>query len=100
MSKHYIKLGALMIVAFYFIYAGLDGWHFFDGVDLIIHEAGHFVFLPFGEFIYIAGGTLLQLLMPALFVFYFFKKDQFYSASLVTMWLGQSFINVSVYVDL
>ena len=28
-----------------------------DGVDLAIHETGHLVFGPFGEFIGFAGGT-------------------------------------------
>ncbi len=38
------------------------------GVDLAIHETGHLVFSPFGEFMGFAGGTLFQLIMPASFV--------------------------------
>ena len=33
------------------------GW-FLDNVDLPIHETGHLVFSPFGEFMQFAGGTL------------------------------------------
>ena len=33
------------------------------GVDLAIHETGHLVFGPFGEFAGFAGGTLFQLIM-------------------------------------
>ncbi|MBL8513166.1 MAG: hypothetical protein JNJ55_04170, partial [Betaproteobacteria bacterium] len=32
---------------------------------LVFHEAGHVLFLLFGEFMTIAGGTLMQLIMPA-----------------------------------
>ncbi len=33
-----------------------SNWNIIDDVDLIIHEAGHFIFLFFGEFIHILGG--------------------------------------------
>ena len=36
-----------------------------DGVDLAIHETGHLVFAPFGEFMTFLGGTAFQLIMPA-----------------------------------
>ena len=36
-----------------------------DSVDLPIHETGHLVFSPFGEFMQFLGGTLFQLIMPA-----------------------------------
>ncbi len=72
-------------------------WHFIDNVDLVIHEAGHVVFAILGEFLYIAGGTLLQIIFPAIFVGYFFFKDQQYSASLLLYWVGINFIAVSIY---
>ena len=72
-------------------------FRFLDTVNLFIHEAGHFLFAPFGMTLAIMGGTILQLLMPTLFVGYFFLQREFYSASLVLFWLGQNFINVSVY---
>jgi len=72
-------------------------WQFIDGVDLLIHEAGHVVFMPFGDFMHILGGSLMQILMPMIFVGYFIFRKQFYSASLVMYWVGINFINVSVY---
>jgi hypothetical protein len=68
-----------------------------DGVNLVIHEAGHLIFQLFGEFMTIAGGSLFQVIMPALFVGYFCYQRNFYSASLVLFWVGESILNVSVY---
>ena len=45
----------------------------------------------------IAGGSLFQVIMPALFVGYFWYHGQYYSAALVLFWVGQSILNVSVY---
>ena len=45
----------------------------------------------------IAGGSLFQVIMPALFVGYFIYQRQLYSAALVLFWVGQSILNVSVY---
>jgi len=63
-----------------------------------IHEAGHFIFMPFGEFISFAGGSIMQILMPLAFVIYFVKKGALYSASFVGFWLGQNIVNISVYM--
>jgi len=77
--------------------ADRNGYHFLDNVDLVIHEAGHVIFLPFGEFIGMAGGTILQLLAPLVFVAYFFLREERFSAGIMMLWLGQSFINVARY---
>lgn len=45
----------------------------------------------------IAGGSLFQVIMPALFVGYFWYHGKYYSAALVLFWVGQSILNVSVY---
>ena len=45
----------------------------------------------------IAGGSLFQVIMPALFVGYFWYNGKYYSAALVLFWVGESILNVSVY---
>ena len=97
--KDPVKLVATALAAAYFVWCAYDPhrWHFIDGVDLIIHEAGHVVFMPFGEFITVAGGSLFQLIMPAAFALYFYRRGQPFSAALVLFWLGQSLLNVAVY---
>jgi hypothetical protein len=93
------KLAMAVITSLYFFWCAYDPyqWHFIDGVNLIIHEAGHLIFSPFGEFIMIAGGSLFQVIMPALFVGYFCYHRKYYSAALVFFWVGESILNVSVY---
>ena len=74
------------------------GGSLLDGVDLAIHETGHLVFGPFGEFIGFAGGTIFQLLMPALFVGYFVRRGDHYAASVALWWIAQNCGNIAVYV--
>lgn len=72
-------------------------WHFIDGVNLIIHEAGHVIFSPFGQFMQVLGGSLNQVLIPLIFAGYFFLHRQYYSGSLVLFWVGENLLNISVY---
>lgn len=99
MKKNIPKLVAALIASLYFLWCAYDPyqWHLIDGVNLVLHEAGHFLFRIFGDFITIAAGSLFQVIMPAIFVGYFCYQRQFYSASLVLFWVGESILNVSVY---
>ena len=72
-------------------------WTVVHAFDLIIHEAGHFFFRFFGRFMMIAGGSLLQLLMPALFVFQGVYWSNKLGTQLALLLLGQNFVDVSVY---
>ncbi len=69
-----------------------------DAVDLAIHETGHLVFAPFGEFIGFLGGTLFQLALPIAFVVYFWRRADRHAASVALWWVAQNCWNVSVYV--
>ena len=68
-----------------------------DNADLVIHEAGHFFFMFFGKFIYTAGGTLMQIILPSLIAWYFFRNEYRTGTQFSLLWLGQNFINISVY---
>jgi hypothetical protein len=87
------------LAGLYFLWCAWDPaqWHLIDGVNLLIHEAGHVIFMPLGEFLMIAGGSLLQVIIPAAFVVYFFRHEKPYSAALLLFWVGESLLNVSVY---
>jgi hypothetical protein len=69
-----------------------------DAVDLAIHETGHLVFAPFGEFLGFLGGTIFQLALPATFVVYFWRRADRHAASVALWWVGQNCWNISVYV--
>ena len=99
-NNFYFRLIVAVLFAWYFMNSALNpqDWHFIDNVDLIIHEAGHWIFIFFGQMISIIGGSLNQLLIPFVFSAYFFLRRDFYSASVVLMWLGYNFVNVSVYM--
>jgi hypothetical protein len=75
-----------------------DAGSLMDSVDLPIHETGHLVFGPFGEFMQFLGGTLFQLIMPAAFVVYFARHRDRHAASVALWWVGQNFWNISVYI--
>ena len=94
------KAGFTLLVAIYgVICAASPGtYRFLDRVDLIFHEAGHVIFGFFGEFIGILGGSIMQVLIPAIVVGHFFFHRQPYSAAVTLFWVGQSLFNVSVYV--
>lgn len=96
----YPKAGGVVLLAIYGVLCAKDPsvFRFLDGVDLIIHEAGHVVFGIFGEFLALIGGTLMQLFLPAAFVVHFYRREQFYAAAVTLFWLAQSLWNVSVYV--
>jgi hypothetical protein len=68
-----------------------------DAVDLGIHETGHLVFGPFGEFVGFAGGTLAQLIMPSVFAVYFWRQGDRHAATVPIWWLAQNLWNISVY---
>lgn len=99
MKPSYPKLIFAIILSIYFIwiaFAPMQG-SFLDLVDLPIHETGHLIFRLFGEFMMIAGGSLFQVIFPAVFVGYFVWHEKYYSAAIVLFWVGQSIINVWVY---
>lgn len=99
MQANYPKLVFAGLFILYFGWIALDPMQgsFLDTVDLPIHETGHLLFRPFGQFMMVAGGSLFQVIMPAIFVGYFVWQRSFYSAAIVLFWVGQSILNVWVY---
>ncbi len=72
---------------------------FMHNVDLIFHEAGHVLFMPFGRFMMFLGGSLFQVLLPLIFVvaFLWVNKDAF-AASVCLWWTGQSLMDIAPYI--
>jgi len=99
MRPNYLKLIFAALLMLYILRIAYDPMQgsFLDNVDLPIHEFGHLLFRPFGEFMMVAGGSLFQVIMPLIFFGYFAWKRQFYSSAIVALWVGQSILNVYVY---
>jgi hypothetical protein len=51
----------------------MNAW--IHGPNLIFHEAGHVIFMPFGEFTMILGGSLMQCIVPAVIVYVFLVRE-------------------------
>jgi len=66
--------------------------------NLAIHETGHLLFMPLGHFLMVLGGSLTQILFPAVFTGYFFYSGQYFSSALTLFWTGQNFMDVAVYM--
>ncbi len=69
-----------------------------DWVNLFIHEAGHLFFKLFGRFIYILGGSLMQVLLPALLAVVTWRQSRLRGIGLPLYWTGENMVNVSIYI--
>lgn len=74
-------------------------WWFIQNVNLIFHEAGHVVFMFFGNFLNILGGSLLEILIPFSIVLYFASRKEYFSASFSSWWLATALLSVSIYAQ-
>jgi hypothetical protein len=85
----------LPICVYFVAYRGT--FIFIDNIDMVIHEGGQVFFSYFGKFVYTYGATLMQIFIPALLVWYFFATNYRLGVQFSLLWLGQNFINISVY---
>ena len=69
-----------------------------DGANLIFHEAGHIILLPFDGFVHYLGGSLTQVAIPAICAAYFWLHRQRASSAITLFWTGESITNVAIYV--
>jgi hypothetical protein len=72
---------------------------FLHGVNLVFHEAGHVLFLPFGQFLQALGGSLMQVLVPVICLIAFLREntDRF-GASLALWWAGENLLDLAPYI--
>jgi hypothetical protein len=71
----------------------------FDGINLGIHEAGHLLFRFMGnEFLYFAGGTILQLAAPVAAMIMFWRQPDYFATAICGCWLSTNLYGVATYV--
>ena len=73
-------------------------YRWLDSLDLAIHETGHLVFAFDGEVLTVMGGTLFQLIVPAVFAVALWRRGDRHGATVPLWWVGQNCWNISVYV--
>jgi hypothetical protein len=96
-----LRLLLLVVLAWWTVRLGLrfSSWCFVDFVNLAFHEAGHVFLRVFGSTIHYLGGTIFQLLIPVVLIVYFLvRTHQPMAAAVCLWWLGESLINVSIYM--
>ena len=68
-----------------------------DTINLFIHEAGHLFFKILGQWLYILGGSLTQVLIPLALLVVVWRTNiaQIWYPG---FWLGENLVNLSVYI--
>jgi hypothetical protein len=90
-------------LAFYFLFLAYafrrsGDFLLIDNVNLIVHEAGHLLFGWFGEALGIAGGTLLQLIVPLALGTSFAYRKHTAGAAFCYFFLFENFLYIATYM--
>ncbi|HEX6309371.1 MAG TPA: hypothetical protein VFZ69_14340 [Longimicrobiales bacterium] len=96
-----LRVGRILLLALFALWV----WRFMrapggllHGSLLIFHEAGHVLFMPFGEFVTVLGGSLFQLMVPAFLIAYFAYRRDGFAAAFAGLYLAASFADVAIYI--
>jgi hypothetical protein len=96
-----VALAAWLIFYSLFLYQAARGQGILllmDGVFVPIHEGGHLLFRFFGEFVSVAGGTILQLLVPVLLASYFLFHRQAQGVVFCLFFMFEQLLPISTYM--
>jgi hypothetical protein len=67
------------------------------GLNLGIHELGHFLWTPLGQDWSILGGSLTQCLMPVIALYLFYRQQDFFAIAIALCWLSTNLFGVATY---
>ena len=102
----YVRAALLAAIAIYGVRLGLmdiPSWEMAASLIHLpmvpIHEFGHILFRPFGEFMTLLGGSLFQVLLPLIFggIFLVKNRDPF-AASVMLWWGAVAVMDVAPYI--
>ena len=93
----------IFAAAFYllFLFQAARGTGLLLLIDLVfvpIHEAGHLLFSFFGEFLAVAGGTMLQLSVPLMLATFFIFQRQILGTAFCVFFFFEQFLPVATYM--
>ena len=67
-------------------------------LNTVFHEAGHWIFGILGnQWLGVAGGTLMQLLLPFACLLHFFRRRSIAGVMFVLFWIGLNLAEISWY---
>jgi len=95
--KKWVGSIILFPIAVWLIYNKGNFIPFLDHFTLLIHEGGHGIFRIFGSFIYTLGGSLMQILIAGLFIFYFYSNKKMFGVQVSLVFLAENLFNISKY---
>src|SRR5205823_6436586 len=72
---------------------------FFSAITFLIHELGHVLFRPFGEWMSVLGGSLAQLAAPAITAILFFRQPDYFAVTVAGVWLSTAVYELAIYVE-
>ncbi|HPW55829.1 MAG: hypothetical protein KA072_10950 [Thermoanaerobaculaceae bacterium] len=70
----------------------------FAGINLGIHEAGHLVFGFLGEWLMVAGGTILQCAAPIVATWLLLRQGDWFGLPVGGFWEATNLYNVATYM--
>lgn len=73
-------------------------WTIFGGITLVVHEAGHVIFSPFGEMLTVEGGSIAQLAAPLVVMLLFLRQREYFGISVAFAWLSISLTDLATYI--
>lgn len=88
----------------YLAYAGLRALAdpayrgLFGGVTFGVHELGHLVWAPLGEFLGVAGGSLSQVLLPLAVGLLFLQSREYFGIAVAGAWEAVSLFDLARYI--
>lgn len=90
--------GFALLIALFRYKSGQDWVPILDSANLVIHEAGHPIVGLLSGRLMVYGGTLFQLLFPALVAWHFRRRGEAVGLAFGLVWLGESLLNVARYM--
>lgn len=93
-----------LILLLFFVYA----WYrhiieptyggFFFGLNFGLHELGHFIMSPFGQFLMVLGGSLFQCLVPFIGILMFLRQHDHFGVAFSFGWEATNLYYVATYI--
>jgi len=98
-KRQWLSSLLLLPIAAFLIYNRGEFIFLLDHFNLLIHEGGHGIFKMFGKFIYTLGGSIMQTLLPCIFIFYFYINRQKIGIQISILFLAGNLMNIGVYAS-